>query len=58
MKVSDIEICAFIKLNIDTKQIATIKKMTVGAVEAKKYRIRRKLNISSDENMYIWISRI
>lgn len=57
VKVSDIKFCAFIKLNLDTKQIATIKKMTIGAVEAKKYRIRRKLNISSEENMGIWISR-
>lgn len=57
IKISDIEFCAFIKLNLDTKQIATIKKMTVGAVEAKKYRIRKKLKISSDENIYIRISR-
>ena len=58
IKISDIEFCALIKLNFNTKQIATIKKMTVGAVEAKKYRIRKKLNISSTENIYIMISKI
>ena len=57
IKVSDIEYCALIKLNLDTKQIATIKKMSVGAVEAKKYRIRKKLNISHNENMAVILSR-
>lgn len=57
IKVSDIEYCALIKLNLDTKQIATIKKMSVGAVEAKKYRIRKKLNISYNENMSVVLSQ-
>ena len=58
IKSSDVEFCALIKLNLDTKQIAQLKKMTVGAVEAKKYRIRQKLNISREQNMYIFISNI
>lgn len=56
IKISDIEFCAYIKLNLETKQIATLKKMSVRAVEGKKYRIRKKLDISVDENMYIWLS--
>jgi len=56
IKISDIEFCAYIKLNLETKQIATLKKMSVRAVEGKKYRIRKKLDISIDENMYIWLS--
>ncbi len=58
MKSSDIEFCAYIKLNLETKQIAQVKKMSVRAVEGKKYRIRKKLNISTDENMYVWMSKI
>lgn len=58
MKNTDIEFCAYIKLNLDTKQIAVLKNMSVRAVEGKKYRIRKKLNISSEENMYIWFSKL
>lgn len=58
MKYSDIEFCAYIKLNLETKQIAQFKKISTRAVEGKKYRIRKKLNISSDVNMYIWMSKI
>ena len=39
MKSTDIEFCAYIKLNLDTKQIVVIKNMSVRAVERKKYRI-------------------
>ncbi len=58
IKTSDIEFCAYIKLNLETKQIATIKKISVRAVEGKKYRIRKKLGISAEENMYIWLSKL
>lgn len=58
LKFSDIEFCAYIKLNLETKQIAQFKKISTRAVEGKKYRIRKKLNIPSDTNMYIWMSRI
>lgn len=58
LKSSDIEFCALIKLNLETKQIARYKKISVRAVEGKKYRIRKKLNISTEENMYIWMARI
>ncbi len=58
IKASDIEYCAYIKLNLDTKQIAVLKNISVRAVEGKKYRIRKKLDISIDENMYIWLSNL
>lgn len=58
MKSSDIEFCAYIKLNLETKQIARFRKISTRAVEGKKYRIRKKLNISPDVNMYIWMSKI
>lgn len=58
IKPSDIEFCAFFKLNIETKQIAIIKNISVRAVEGRKYRIRKKLNIPSDENIYLWMAKI
>ncbi len=58
MKSTDIEFCAYIKLNFETKKIAVLKNMSVRAVEGKKYRIRKKLNISADENMYLRLSKL
>lgn len=58
IKVSDIEFCALLKLNLQAKQIAEAKKMSVAAVTAKKGRIRKKLNINADENIYQWFLNV
>jgi len=55
---SDLEYCAMMKLNFDTKQIATFKKTSVASVESRKYRIRKKLNIGNSDNIYTWLSKI
>jgi len=55
---SDLEYCALMKLNFDTKQIAIVKKTSVSSVESRKYRIRKKLNIDSSENIYKWLMKI
>lgn len=57
MKTSDIEFCAFMKLGLTDKQIAESKKLTLKAVIAKKYRIRKKLNLSLDIDIASWISK-
>lgn len=52
---SDLEYCALIRLNLDNKIIADYKNISPNSVISKKYRLRKKLNISKDENMYIWM---
>lgn len=53
---SDIEFCALLKLKLNSQQISSSKKISVRAVDSKKYRIRKKLNILSSENIYQWMS--
>ncbi|MFC4685909.1 hypothetical protein ACFO4P_03075 [Epilithonimonas pallida] len=55
---SDLEYCALIKLKFDTKEIALYKKTSIVSVESKKYRIRKKLNIGTDENIYTWLMNV
>ncbi|TZF93775.1 hypothetical protein FW781_19000 [Chryseobacterium panacisoli] len=55
---SDLEYCALMKLNFDTKQIATFKKSSIGSVETRKSRIRKKLNIKNSENIYTWLMKM
>jgi DNA-binding CsgD family transcriptional regulator len=50
---NDIELCAFLKLNIQTKEIALYKKSSIGSVDNRKYRLRKKLNLTS-KPIYIY----
>ncbi|QGN21960.1 tetratricopeptide repeat protein [Elizabethkingia anophelis] len=55
---ADLEMCAYLKLNMQTKEIATYKKISIGAVDNRKYRIRKKLNLLPETDLYKWINSI
>lgn len=58
MSNSELTFCAYLKLNFSTKEIANYTFVTPKAVEIRKNRFRKKMNISSTENLYVWIAKI
>ncbi|WP_184550489.1 hypothetical protein [Mucilaginibacter sp. FT3.2] len=54
----ELEFCLHCKLGFETKEIARYTKVSVRAVEGKKYRIRKKLNIPSNQDINIWMNHI
>ncbi|MGE8555172.1 MAG: helix-turn-helix transcriptional regulator [Chryseobacterium jejuense] len=55
---SELFFCALMKLDFDTKKIAQCTNNSIRAVESKKYRIRKKLNISSEININSFLIKI
>jgi hypothetical protein len=55
---SELEFFAYLKLNFSTKEIAKFTNSTVRSVEARKYRIRKKFNISEKIDIYVWASNL
>lgn len=53
---SELTFCAYIKLNFSTKDISNFTFVTPKTVQMRKYRLRKKLNIPSDQDMYIWMN--
>jgi DNA-binding CsgD family transcriptional regulator len=49
------KICAFIKLNMNTKDIAAILNISNRGVETARYRLRKKLAIDKEVNLYQFI---
>lgn len=52
------KMCALLKLDLSTKQIAQYTNSSVRSIEAKKYRLRRKLSIPSDVDLNIWMMNL
>ncbi|WP_312766920.1 hypothetical protein [Epilithonimonas sp.] len=52
---TELEVCALLKLNLSTKEIATATNSTIRAIENKKYRIRRKFNLPSENDINLYI---
>jgi ligand-binding sensor domain-containing protein/DNA-binding CsgD family transcriptional regulator len=48
---SELRMCAFLKMNISTKEISPLMNISVRGVEICRYRIRKKMGISRDTNL-------
>lgn len=48
---NDLRLCACLKLNLETKEIASLMNLSVRAIENSRYRLRKKLNIQPSQNL-------
>jgi ligand-binding sensor domain-containing protein/DNA-binding CsgD family transcriptional regulator len=48
---NDLKLCAFLLLNMSSKEMASLLNITVRGVEIRRYRLRKKLNIPHDKNL-------
>ncbi|MCT2409465.1 hypothetical protein NZD88_18090 [Chryseobacterium antibioticum] len=55
LTLNDMRLCAFIKLNFSNKEIAEYDHISLRTVESKKYRLRKKLNLSGDIDFNKWV---
>lgn len=47
----DLKFCAYLRMNLSTKEIAQLLNMTIRGVENARYRIRKRLELDSEENL-------
>ena len=55
---SELKFCALLRLNFETKEIARYTGLSVRAVEGKKYRLRKKLGVLSEEDLNVWMASL
>jgi ligand-binding sensor domain-containing protein/DNA-binding CsgD family transcriptional regulator len=48
---TELRLCAFLKMNINTKEIAPLMNISVRGVEICRYRVRKKMGISRETNL-------
>lgn len=48
---ADLRLCAMLRINLSTKEIANMLNLTVRGVESARYRLRRKLNLPSEDGL-------
>nr|WP_299342860.1 Two component regulator three Y domain-containing protein [Allomuricauda sp.] len=47
----DLKLCAYLKMNLSTKEIAPLMGITIRGVEIHRYRLRKKLRLESTKNL-------
>ncbi|QCR22253.1 triple tyrosine motif-containing protein [Pontibacter sp. SGAir0037] len=48
---NDLKLCAFLRMNMNSKEIASLLNITVRGVELRRYRLRKRLNLEHETNL-------
>lgn len=52
---NEIKICAFLRLNMSTKEISAITHQSIKSINMARFRLRKKLNIETEENLISYL---
>ena len=55
---NELKLCAYLRMNLTTKEIAQILNISVRGVEIGRYRLRKKLQISPDKSLFDYLINI
>lgn len=55
---NELKLCAYLKMNLSTKEIAQLMNITIKAVEVGRYRLRKKLRILPETNLYDFLMQV
>ena len=51
LKPHELQLCAYLRMNLSSKEIAPLMSISVRGVEISRYRLRKKLNLATEDNL-------
>lgn len=58
LKAHELKLSAYLRMNLTSKEIAQLMSISVRGVEISRYRLRKKLNISTETNLFQFLFEI
>jgi len=58
LTANDLRLCAYLRLNLSSKEIAPLLNISVRSVEVKRYRLRKKMNLPHEEGLADYIMQV
>ncbi len=55
---NELKLCAFLRMNLSSKEIAQLMNITIKGVEVGRYRLRKKLKLEPETNLYEFLLHI
>lgn len=52
---NELKLCAYLRMNLSTKEIAQLMNISIRGVEISRYRLRKKLQIPSEKNLFDYL---
>jgi len=54
----ELKLCAYLRMNLSSKEIAQLLNISVRGVEISRYRLRKKLNLASGNNLFDYLIQL
>lgn len=54
----ELKLCAYLRMNLSSKEIAQLLNISVRGVEISRYRLRKKLNLAAGENLFDYLIQL
>jgi hypothetical protein len=58
LTANEMRLCAFLKLNMSTKDIASVTYQSANSIDVARHRLRSKFGLTKDENLIAFLSKI
>ena len=58
LTANDLRLCAYLRLNLSSKEIAPLLNISVRSVEVKRYRLRKKINLPHKDGLADYIMQV
>lgn len=52
---NEMKLCAYLRMNLSTKEIAQLMNISVRGIEISRYRLRKKLNLPTETNLFDYL---
>jgi DNA-binding CsgD family transcriptional regulator len=52
---NDLRLCAYLRLNLSSKEVAPLLNISVRSVEIKRYRLRKKMELTHEEGLVDYV---
>ena len=51
LKINDRKLCAYLRMGLSSKEMASLLNTSVRSIETARYRLRKKLNLETGDNL-------
>lgn len=58
LTISDLKLAAYLRLNLTSKEIAQLMNISIRGVETSRYRLRKKLGLTNDNNLFDFLIKV
>jgi DNA-binding NarL/FixJ family response regulator len=55
---TDLKLCAYLRLNLSSKEIAQLLNISLKGVEVSRYRLRKKLGLATEVNLHDFLVEV